>query len=106
MINMPDNTPNISEVMSGIIGFWSNVGGDYALTNEYRADGTVVQHVGKGSSSPQPFRIDGDCLIFSIVQPNGSIFEQRARFVLSGDLLTLLHSPKTKCVFKRSSGPN
>src|SRR4051812_31893628 len=53
-----------------IVGTWTLEGGDYALTNEYRADGTVVQHVGGRASEPSPFRIEGNLLIYSIEQPD------------------------------------
>ena len=56
-----------------IIGFWEGVSGDYPLIDEYRADGTFIQHVRERSTKPAAFRIDGEYMIYSIEQPNGSV---------------------------------
>jgi len=103
---MTDKTSNVSEAYSRIIGFWTMMDGDYALTNQYRADGTIVQHVGGSASKPHPFRIEREYLVSSITQPNGTIFEPRVRFELSKDSLTFFDSPKSKRVFRRSRGIN
>lgn len=85
-----------------ILGFWTIVNGDYGLTDEYRANGTVVGYVGGRRSSPIPFRIDGEYLTYLVKQPDGSVFEQKARFKLSGDTLTFFDSPRRKRVFRRT----
>jgi hypothetical protein len=103
---MTDKTSNVHIAASRIIGFWTVIDGDYPLTDEYRADGTIVQHIGDIVSKPHPFRIEGDFIISSIKQPSGKIFEQRAQFVLSSDTLTFLDSPKSKRIFRRSRAPN
>lgn len=76
-------------------------GSDYPLTNEYRADGTVVQHVMGQIRDPIPFRIEGDQLIVSLRQSNGVVTEDKTRYTLSGDMLTFIDSPNSKRVFHR-----
>jgi acetate kinase len=97
------NAQSVDETVadSRIIGFWKGIGGDYLLTNEYRTDGTVVQHVGNRSSEPSPFRIEGDYMIHSLKQPDGRIFEQKTRFQVSENQLTFIYSGTTKCVFQK-----
>ncbi len=85
-----------------IIGFWKGVGGDYPLINEYRPDGMSVQHVGDRSSKPSPFRTEGDHVIYSVEQPDGSIFEQKTKYMISGDTLTFIYSPRKKVHFRRT----
>ena len=85
-----------------IVGSWSIIGGDYQLTDEYRADGTVVQHVGGRTSKPKRFQIDGEILTCFVEQPDGRIFEQKARFGISEDTLTFYDSPRTKRIFRRT----
>src|SRR5688572_14547782 len=72
-------TNNTSSVDPRIIGSWKGIGGDYGLVNEYRSDCTVVQHVGDRASRPLPFRTEGNYVIYSLEQPNGSIFEQKTQ---------------------------
>src|SRR4051812_38765220 len=76
-----------------IVGVWTLEGGDYALTNEYRADGTFVQHVSGRTTDPSPFRIEGNFLIYSVEQPDGKVSEQKEEFRLAGDTLTFINSP-------------
>ena len=84
-----------------IVGVWTLQGGDYPLTNEYRADGTVVQHGFGGTTEPRPFRIEGKFLIYTIKQPDGSMTELKDEFTLAGDTLTFIDSPISKRVFRR-----
>ena len=85
-----------------IVGFWTLEGGDYPLTNEYRADGKFVQHVRGRVTDPSPFRIEGNLLIYSVAQPDGKIFEQKEEFRLTDDTLTFIDSLTSKRVFRRS----
>ena len=87
-----------------IIGSWSIVGGDYPLVNEYRADGMLVQYVGgRKCNAPSPFRIEGEYLIVSVEQDDGSVFEQKDRFTLKGDTLTFIDDEDgSKRAFRRS----
>ena len=84
-----------------IIGFWKGVGGDYGLINEFRLDGTVIQHVGDRSSKPSPFRTEGDYIIYSLEHPNGSVFEQKTQYLISEDTLTFIYPPRKKMHFRR-----
>jgi hypothetical protein len=84
-----------------IVGFWTSQGGDYPLTNEYRADGTVVQHVFGKTTKPRPFRIEGNVLIYSVEQPDGKILEPKETFQLTEDTLTFIDSQTSKRVFQR-----
>jgi hypothetical protein len=86
-----------------IIGSWRIEGGDYPLINEYRSDGTLVQHIDDRSGEPIPFRIEGDLLITSLEQPDGSVFENKTRFAISDDTLTFFDSDGTRRVFGRTS---
>ena len=83
-----------------IVGVWISQGGDYPLTNEYRADGTLVQYAFGKTSEPRPFRIEGDLLIYTLKQPDGSVTEQKQKFTLAGDTLTMINST-SKQVFQR-----
>jgi hypothetical protein len=85
-----------------IIGSWRIEGGDYPLINEYRSDGTLIQHIDDRSGEPIPFRIEGDLLVTSLVQPDGSVFENKTRFAISEDTLTFFDSDDTKRVFRRT----
>jgi hypothetical protein len=85
-----------------IVGVWTLVGGDYPLTNEYRADGTVVQHLSGRTTDPVPFRIEGKFLICSVKQPDGTTFEQKDEFTLTGDTLTFIDAPTVRRVFRRN----
>lgn len=85
-----------------IVGSWSSVGGDYALTNEYRPDGMLVQHVGAQKSKPMPYRIEGEYLVVSVKQPDGKVSDSKDRFVLEGDTLTFLDPNGSKRVFRRT----
>lgn len=87
---------------AGIVGVWTIQGGDYPLTNEYRADGTMVQRVGGRSSDPSPYRIEGDRLVYSVKQHDGTVFEQAEEFRLAGDTLTFIDSPSENRVFRRN----
>ena len=87
----------------GIVGVWTLEGGDYPLTNEYRADCTVVQHTGGRTTEPSRFRVEGNVLIYSVEQPDGTIFEQKEEFILTGDTLTFVDSPTSRRVFRRKS---
>jgi hypothetical protein len=84
-----------------IIGSWTLVGGDYPLTNEYRADGTLVQHVSGRTGKPLPFRIEGKYLIVSVKQPDGTVSDTKDRIELSDDRLTFFDPGGTKRVFLR-----
>src|SRR5262245_11435081 len=99
-------TDNPSNIPQQLLGFWKVVGGDYPLTDEYRADGTLVQHVGDRTSDPIPFRIEGDQLISTLEQPDGTTSEQRERFELSGDKLTFIDSDGSTRVFQRNRDGN
>src|SRR6266567_7921825 len=101
---MTNTTSNVPPTDPRIIGFWTSVSGDYTLTNEYRADGTLIQHVGDRTGRPIPFQIEGECLICSIEQPNGTVFEQKTRFAISDETLTFFHSPRKRRVFRRTQG--
>lgn len=96
------NHPNTAPLDPRIIGFWKGVGGDYRLINEYRADGLVIQHIGDRASKPSHFRTEGDHIIYSLRQPNGSIFEQKTEYSVSGDTLTFIYSPEKKMHFERT----
>jgi hypothetical protein len=85
-----------------IVGTWTLAGGDYPLTDEYRADGTLVQHVGNRTTEPTPFRIEGEYLVVTLAQPDGRSTEQKTRFALSGDTLTMIDAPTVKRVFRRN----
>ena len=87
-----------------IVGFWTLEGGDYALTNEYRKDGTCVQHVFGRTTEPHAYRIEGEFLINSVPQPDGTVDEQKEEFRLTDDTLTFIDSPTSKRVFRRSRG--
>src|SRR5215217_468855 len=82
-----------------IVGSWTLTGGDYPLTDEYRADGTLVQHVGNRTTEPAPYRIEGEQIIVSLAQPDGRVTETKNRFTLAGDTLTLFDSPTIKRTF-------
>jgi hypothetical protein len=84
-----------------IVGVWTLQDGDYPLTNEYRADGTLVQHVFGKTTDPVPFRIDGPHLVYTVKQLDGRVTEQKAEFTLAGDTRVLVDSPTTKRVFRR-----
>jgi hypothetical protein len=96
-----------SEMAAGkkIIGAWRIEGGDYPLVNEYRSDGTAVQYVGDRGGKPMPFRVEGDLLIVSVKQPDGTIFEDKTRFSISDDTLIFFDSPDGKRVFRRIDSP-
>ncbi len=85
-----------------IIGYWTMVGGDYPLTNEYRADGMFIQHSGAQSGDASPFRIEGDQIIITITQPDGKPSIFKIRFQLEGDTLTLFDSDTEKRIFRRN----
>ena len=87
---------------AAIVGTWKSVGGDYPLTNEYRADGTLVQHVGGRQTAPSPFRIEGDRLIVSVSQPDGTVFEQEDRFAVTGQTLTFFDPEGSTRTFRRT----
>ena len=99
---MTNHRPNVAPTDPRIIGFWKVVGGDYSLINEYRSDGTVIQHVGGRAGKPSSFRIEGDCIIYSLEQPDGSVSEDKTRYAISGDTLTFFYSPKEKMHFQRT----
>ena len=84
-----------------IVGVWTLEGGDYPLTNEYFADGTVVQHVFGKKTDPRPFRIEGKFLIYTVEQPDGRMTEQKEEFTLKDDTVTFIDSPTSKRVFRR-----
>ena len=88
---------------AGLVGSWTNVGGDYLLTNEYRADGMFLQHVGGRSSTPDPYRVEGEFIVVSVKQPDGSVIKQRDRFVLEGDTLTFVDADGSNRTFRRAS---
>ena len=90
-----------SNIPQQLIGFWKVVGGDYPLTDEYRADGTLVQHVGDNTSDPIPVRVEGDCVVSSLEQPDGTTSEQREKFELSEDALIFADSDGSKRTFRR-----
>jgi hypothetical protein len=85
-----------------IVGSWASVGGDYPLTNYYGADGMLVQHVGTQSSTPYPFRIEGEYLIVSVKQPDGTISQQKDRFSLKDDTLAFIDPDGSKRIFQRN----
>jgi hypothetical protein len=95
---MAHDTQNVQEQL---VGFWKIVRGDYPLINEYQAGGMLVQHVGERVSKPIPFRVEGDHLVTSLEQPDGTISEDRKRFELSADRLTLIDSAGWKSKFRR-----
>jgi hypothetical protein len=94
----------MAQEISQLIGFWKVVGGDYPLVDEYRAEGVLIQRVGDQTSDPIPFRVEGDCLISILEQPDGSKSEQRERFELSADRLTFIDSDGARRNFQRVSG--
>lgn len=99
-----DEVKNLSSTGSGIVGFWTRSGGDYHLTNEYRDDGMLVQHIDGKAGTPRPYRIQGDLLIVSVPQDDGRIFEFTNQFTLAGEELTFFDSPTDKSdirLFKR-----
>ena len=91
----------VASIDPRIIGTWNLTEGDYPLTNEYRADGTMVQHLMRGKTEPVPFRIEGNQLIYVQRQDDGRITEQKTQFELSGDTLTFIYSPEVRMVFVR-----
>ena len=99
---MTNHTPKAVPADPRIIGFWKVVDGDYALINEYRSDGTIIQYVGDRASKPSSFRIEDDYIICCSEQPNGSIFEQKTRYAISEDTLTFVYSPRKKMHFRRT----
>jgi hypothetical protein len=98
---MPDKIQNVPPADMRIVGAWTITGGDYPLTDVYRADGTVVQYVAGQIIQPRRFEIDGEFLTCFVEQKDGRIFEQKARFGISGDTLTFYDSPTNKRVFRR-----
>jgi len=84
-----------------IVGSWTLQGGDYPLTDEYRADGTLVQHVFGKTTEPMPFRIEGKFLVVGVKQDDGKVSEDKTEFSLTGDTLTFVDSPTSKRVFLR-----
>src|SRR3954468_19362832 len=73
-----------------IVGVWTLEVGDYPMTKEYRADGTVVQQMGKRTTPACPFRIEGNLLIYTVEQPDRNITEQKEEFQLTDDTLTFI----------------
>jgi hypothetical protein len=61
----------------------------------------MVQHVGDRAGGPTPFRIEGDEVVYSVPQVDGSISEQRHRYEITGNTLTFIHSPTTRMRFER-----
>jgi hypothetical protein len=98
MTQMPSSVPQ------HLIGYWAITGGDYNLTNEYRADGTVVQHVCGRQGQPMPFRVEKDQLILRIEQPDGEVSEQATRFKVVEDTLTFFDSETSERVFRKCQG--
>lgn len=98
---MPQTSSTIPE---HLIGFWTIIGGDYNLTNEYRADSTMIQHSCGRQGQPIPFRVEKDRLILLIEQPDGEVSEQATCFMLVGDTLTFLESATSKRVFRKCRG--
>jgi hypothetical protein len=92
-------THDPSNIPQQLIGFWKVVGGDYPLTDEYRPDGTLIQHVGDRTSDPIAFRVEGNHLISSLEQPDGTTSEQRAQFELSEDKLTFIEKMARNAIF-------
>jgi hypothetical protein len=84
-----------------ILGRWTVINGDYPLSNEYRADGTLIQRMGGSERAPLPYRVDGDVLIYSVEQPDGSIFEQKMKFKIAGDTMTCFGDSEHNVVLKR-----
>ena len=84
-----------------IVGSWTIVGGDYPLTNIYRADGTFVQRVGGRETQPQIFRIEGEHLITRLKQPDGSVGDDKERFAIDGDTLTFFDADGSKRIFRK-----
>src|SRR5262245_3793020 len=99
---MKSQTNDVTPADPRIIGFWKCVGGDYGLINEYRSDGTIIQHVGDRASPPSPFRIEAECVVYSLQQPDGSVSETKTRFEISGDILTFFYPPRRKMHFQRT----
>jgi hypothetical protein len=95
-------TQKSSNVPQQLIGFWKVVDGDYPLVDEYRPDGVLVQHIGDRTSDPIPFRVEGDFLISSLEQPDGTTSEQREQFAVSEDRLTFVSSDGSKREFQRA----
>jgi hypothetical protein len=85
-----------------IVGSWSSVGGPYAATYEYRADGMSLQHVGGTTRGPFPYRIDGDSIIVTATMPSGKVLGERTRFTLADDTLTFFDSDGEDRVFQRT----
>lgn len=90
-----------SQPDADIVGFWKVIGGDYPLINEYRSDGTLIQHIGNRAGKPIPFRTDGNCIISFLEQPDGRIYEEKKQFLVSENTLTLIYSAKKKMQFQR-----
>jgi len=99
---MTRHTASVALADPRIIGFWRGIGGDYSLINEYRLDGMVIQHVGDRASKPSPFRTEGGYIIYSLEQPDGTVFEQKTQYEISDDTLTFIYSPKKKMHFERT----
>jgi hypothetical protein len=89
---------------ASLIGLWKLTNGDYPLTREFRGDGSCVSRAPGFDANPIPFRIEGDRIIFSVEQPDGSIFEQEERFELAEDNLTFFdveNNDEPPRIFKR-----
>lgn len=61
----PASAPTPTAPDPRIVGEWSlEEGDDYLLVDEYRADGTLVQHVFGKTTAPTPFRIEGNFIVY------------------------------------------
>ena len=96
-----DRPAGVAPTDPRIVGAWTMAGGDYPLTDEYRADGMLVQTVRGRTMEPHPFRIEGEFIIVSVKQPDGTAYEQKDRFTLKDDTLTFTDSNGSKRVFRR-----
>ena len=94
----------LSSIPQDLLGFWTITGGDYNLTDEYRADGTKIQHSCGRQGQPIPFRVEKDHLILFIEQPDGEVSEQATRFKLTGNTLTFFDSATSERVFCKCRG--
>jgi hypothetical protein len=84
-----------------LIGAWTIVNGEYALTRIFRGDGTVVARAAGFDDDPTPFRISDNHIIFLVEQPDGSIYEQKERYELVGDTLKFLDDDGSVRIFVR-----
>lgn len=92
-----------SGIDPNLIGAWTIVNGEYRLTRIFRDNGTMVDSASGFDDNPTPFKIVDNYIIFEVEQPDGSIFDQKERFELIGDVLRFLDEDGSVRVFARDS---